>query len=179
MNSLWKKMRNGYDFPLFLMACSKMDANKSFLKMKSWHSIRATVQKAPLSKGNRDNETIAVVRGLSKFSIWETIRYTTLNSQRQQFVCSGTNWVHLLFLSSAEVKEKTLFIDLSSKISAEWKWDGNSRIGFHPEFEQMGLFFCELALRGRNVIARIWRPDRTLEVKMETESIVLTFPHVC
>jgi len=54
---------------------------------------------------------------------------------------------------------------------------GTLRIGFHPNLKQNGLFFCEFTSEDGTRHCNILQADpETLEVKMETESIVLNFP---
>lgn len=159
------------------MACSQMDETQDVPQNESMTSqSEATSSESTSSQKAIETMKLAVVEAYPNLVFEKPLDYTTLNSQGNiAFVVEQTGFIYY-FEDQAEVKEKTLFIDLSSKISAEGNEMGLLGLAFHPEFEQNGYFFVNYTSEDGTVIARFEADPETLEVKMETESIVLTFP---
>ncbi len=106
----------------------------------------------------------------------EPLYYTTINDQdNTAFVVERTGKIRY-FENQPDTKETSTFIDLSSKISTEGNEMGLLGLAFHPDFEQNGYFFVNYTSDEGTVIARFEANPTTLEVKIETEKIILTFP---
>lgn len=163
--------------PLVLMACSRTDE----IEEPPQDDSAITQSKTTSSKTASSKEKIAdrkfeVVEAHPNLTFEKPLGYVTLNSKDLiAFVVEQTGKISY-FENQTMVKEKTTFIDLSSKISTAGGEMGLLGLAFHPDFEQTGYFFVHYTTDFGSVIARFKADQETLEVELDTETILLTFP---
>ncbi|MEG0443893.1 MAG: PQQ-dependent sugar dehydrogenase [Carnobacterium sp.] len=167
--------------PLVLVACSRVD------EMQESPQTEASVSQSEVSSSeNAESKTttekefepasVEVVEAYPNLMFEEPLYYTTTNDQdNTAFVVERTGKIRY-FENKMDTKETITFIDLSSKINTEGNEMGLLGLAFHPDFDQNGYFFVNYTSNDGTVIARFEADPETLEVKMETESTVLTFP---
>ena len=163
------------------MACSRIDETQEVPQTESSVS-QSEVSSSEIAESKTTTEkefepaSVEVVEAYPNLTFEEPLYYTTINAQdNMAFVVERTGKIRY-FKNQTDSKETTIFIDLSSKISTSGNEMGLLGLTFHPDFEQNGYFFVNYTSDEGTVIARFEADPTTLEAKMETEKIILTFP---